>query len=139
MCPYQRRQSCVREPELSDQVSVSGALRPKWDIRLFDDQIDDLLGSSLSEAAWHLRAGEGAVAVGAISVLNDDDPAPPPTEMSLTATPPGGHRQDRAGQTGPLEQDDAELYGRATRSTVSDAVSYVLGTTLIVVGGWIIV
>ncbi len=48
-------------------------LRQMWEIRLFEQQVYDLLGRNIIKGASHLYAGEEAVAVGAISTLRDDD------------------------------------------------------------------
>src|SRR5512136_35793 len=48
-------------------------LRQMWEIRLFEERVYDLLGKNQIKGASHLYAGEEAVAVGAISVLRDDD------------------------------------------------------------------
>jgi len=48
-------------------------LRQMLEIRLFEERVYDLLGRNLIKGASHLYAGEEAVAVGAISVLQDAD------------------------------------------------------------------
>jgi pyruvate/2-oxoglutarate/acetoin dehydrogenase E1 component/TPP-dependent pyruvate/acetoin dehydrogenase alpha subunit len=48
-------------------------LRQMWEIRLFEDRVYDLLGQNVIKGASHLYAGEEAIAVGAVSVLRDDD------------------------------------------------------------------
>ena len=48
-------------------------LRQMWAIRMFEDQVYDLLGRNLIKGASHLYAGQEAVAVGAISQLREDD------------------------------------------------------------------
>jgi pyruvate/2-oxoglutarate/acetoin dehydrogenase E1 component/TPP-dependent pyruvate/acetoin dehydrogenase alpha subunit len=48
-------------------------LRQMWEIRLFEERVYDLLGRNVIKGASHLYAGEEAVAVGAISVLEDAD------------------------------------------------------------------
>jgi len=48
-------------------------LRQMMEIRLFEEKVFDLLGRNIIKGASHLYAGEEAVAVGAISVLRDDD------------------------------------------------------------------
>jgi 2-oxoisovalerate dehydrogenase E1 component len=48
-------------------------LRQMWEIRMFEDRVYDLLGRNVIKGASHLYAGEEAVAVGAMSVLRNDD------------------------------------------------------------------
>ncbi|MEA3344747.1 MAG: thiamine pyrophosphate-dependent enzyme, partial [Chloroflexota bacterium] len=48
-------------------------LRQMMEIRFFEEKVFDLLTRDVIKGASHLYAGEEAVAVGAISVLRDDD------------------------------------------------------------------
>jgi pyruvate dehydrogenase E1 component alpha subunit len=90
-------------------------LQQMWEIRLFEDKVYDLLGRDLIKGASHLYAGEEAVAVGAVSVLRDDD--------LITSTHRGhGHCHARGAaltRTAEERQEHynqmmAELCGRAT-------------------------
>jgi len=90
-------------------------LQQMWEIRMFENKVYDLLGRNLIKGASHLYAGEEAVAVGAISVLRDDD--------LITSTHRGhGHCHARgAALTRTREERQehinkmlAELCGRAT-------------------------
>jgi pyruvate/2-oxoglutarate/acetoin dehydrogenase E1 component/TPP-dependent pyruvate/acetoin dehydrogenase alpha subunit len=90
-------------------------LRQMLEIRYFEETVSDLLGKNLIKGASHLYAGEEAVAVGAISVLRDDD--------LITSTHRGhGHchaRGDSLAKTTEEKQEHlnkmmAELCGRAT-------------------------
>jgi pyruvate/2-oxoglutarate/acetoin dehydrogenase E1 component/TPP-dependent pyruvate/acetoin dehydrogenase alpha subunit len=90
-------------------------LQQMWEIRMFEDKVYELLGRNLIKGASHLYAGEEAVAVGAISALQDDD--------LITSTHRGhGHCHARgAAMTGTAEERQvhynkmmAELCGRAT-------------------------
>jgi 2-oxoisovalerate dehydrogenase E1 component len=56
-----------------DREGVLDLLRQMWEIRMFEDRVYDLLGQNIIKGASHLYAGEEAIAVGAISVLRDDD------------------------------------------------------------------
>ncbi|TFG71503.1 MAG: dehydrogenase, partial [Anaerolineales bacterium] len=58
--------------ELGKENSLK-LLRHMWEIRMFEDQVYDLLGRNVIKGASHLYAGEEAVAVGAISALREDD------------------------------------------------------------------
>ena len=46
-------------------------LRQMWAIRMFEDQVYDLLGRNLIKGASHLYAGQEAVAVGVCAALNN--------------------------------------------------------------------
>ncbi|NLE44584.1 MAG: dehydrogenase [Chloroflexi bacterium] len=90
-------------------------LRQMWEIRMFEDKVYDLLGRDLIKGASHLYAGEEAVAVGAISVLDDED--------LITSTHRGhGHCHARGASIAGTEEAKqehyrkmmAELCGRAT-------------------------
>jgi pyruvate/2-oxoglutarate/acetoin dehydrogenase E1 component/TPP-dependent pyruvate/acetoin dehydrogenase alpha subunit len=90
-------------------------LRQMWEIRMFENKVYDLLGQNLIKGASHLYAGEEAVAVGAVSALQDDD--------LITSTHRGhGHCHARgvALTTSDEERQEhlnkmlAELCGRAT-------------------------
>ncbi len=90
-------------------------LRQMWEIRLFEERVYDLLGKNQIKGASHLYAGEEAVAVGAVSVLRDDD-------LITSAHRGHGHchargatmaRSDGARQDH-LNKMMAELCGRAT-------------------------
>jgi 2-oxoisovalerate dehydrogenase E1 component len=48
-------------------------LRQMMEIRFFEEKVFDLLGRNIIKGASHLYAGEEAIAVGAISVMRDDD------------------------------------------------------------------
>jgi 2-oxoisovalerate dehydrogenase E1 component len=56
-----------------DKPQALNLLRQMWEIRMFEDRVYDLLGRNIIKGASHLYAGEEAIAVGAISVLRDDD------------------------------------------------------------------
>ena len=56
-----------------DKEGALDLLRQMWEIRMFEDRVYDLLGQNVIKGASHLYAGEEAIAVGAISVLRDDD------------------------------------------------------------------
>ena len=90
-------------------------LRQMLEIRRFEETVSELLGKDIIKGASHLYAGEEAVAVGAISVLRDND--------LITSTHRGhGHchaRGDGLAKTSEEKQAHlnrmvAELCGRAT-------------------------
>ncbi|MGC9520737.1 MAG: alpha-ketoacid dehydrogenase subunit alpha/beta [Anaerolineae bacterium] len=90
-------------------------LKQMWAIRMFENEVYDLLSRNLIKGASHLYAGEEAVAVGAMSVLQDDD--------LITSTHRGhGHCYARgavAAKTEEAHQEHlnkmlAELCGRST-------------------------
>ncbi len=69
------------QPNLGQYMQRTGAsrddlltyLRQMMEIRCFEDKVFDLLGRNIIKGASHLYAGQEAVAVGAVSVLRDDD------------------------------------------------------------------
>jgi len=90
-------------------------LKQMWAIRFFENQVYDLLGQNKIKGASHLYAGEEAVAVGAMSVLEDDD--------LITSTHRGhGHCYARGAIAAKTEEERqthynkmlAELCGRVT-------------------------
>lgn len=104
----------MREEGLSKD-DLLNYLRQMLEIRYFEETVYELLGKNLIKGASHLYAGEEAVAVGAISVLRDDD--------LITSTHRGhGHchaRGDSLAKTPQEKQEHlnkmmAELCGRAT-------------------------
>jgi len=79
-------------------------LKKMMQIRQFEDKIWELLSKNIAQGGSHLYAGEEAVAVGAISVLNPDD--------YITSTHRGhGHAIAKAGK---LPELMAEILGKAT-------------------------
>ncbi len=104
----------MQEQGLSKQ-ELLGYLRQMLEIRRFEEMVYELLGKNVIKGASHLYAGEEAVAVGAISVLRDDD--------LITSTHRGhGHchaRGDGLAGSKQEKQDHlnmmmAELCGRST-------------------------
>ena len=90
-------------------------LRQMYEIRFFEEQVYDLLGRNVIRGASHLYAGQEAVAVGAISVIADQD--------VITSTHRGhGHCHalgDTRAESPAARQDHlnrmmAELFGKAT-------------------------
>jgi len=90
-------------------------LKEMWVIRMFENQVFDLLGRNLIKGASHLYAGEEAIAVGAISVLEEAD--------LITSTHRGhGHCYARGAVLAKTEEEHqehvnkmlAELCGRST-------------------------
>jgi pyruvate/2-oxoglutarate/acetoin dehydrogenase E1 component/TPP-dependent pyruvate/acetoin dehydrogenase alpha subunit len=110
-----KRLKALMRAEGLSRTDVLRYLRQMWEIRYFEEAVYDLLGRDVIKGASHLYAGEEAVAVGAISVLRDDD--------LITSTHRGhGHchaRGDSLAKTPEARQDHlnkmmAELCGRAT-------------------------
>jgi len=95
-------------------------LRQMWEIRMFEDQVYDLLGRDLIKGASHLYAGEEAVAVGAISALRDDD--------LITSTHRGhGHCYARGASLAKAEEARQEHYGKMMAELCGRATGYCLG------------
>lgn len=81
-----------------------GWLRTMWEIRLFEEKVQELFMAGLIEGTTHLCQGQEAVPVGAMAALGDDD--------YLTATYRGhGHALARGVS---IEACFAEVMGRAT-------------------------
>jgi len=106
------------QEKMLDSMSKEEALellKQMWAIRFFENQVYDLLGQNKIKGASHLYAGEEAVAVGAMSVLEDDD--------LITSTHRGhGHCYARGAIAAKTEEEHqthynkmlAELCGRVT-------------------------
>jgi len=106
------------QEKMLDSMSKEEALellKQMWAIRFFENQVYDLLGQNKIKGASHLYAGEEAVAVGAMSVLEDDD--------LITSTHRGhGHCYARGAIAAKTEEERqthynkmlAELCGRVT-------------------------
>ncbi len=95
-------------------------LRQMWEIRLFEDRVYDLLGRNVIKGASHLYAGEEAVAVGAISVLRDDD--------LITSTHRGhGHCHARGAAIAKTEEAKQEHYERMMAELCGRETGYCLG------------
>jgi 2-oxoisovalerate dehydrogenase E1 component len=95
-------------------------LQQMWEIRLFEDKVYDLLGRDLIKGASHLYAGEEAVAVGAISVLRDDD--------LITSTHRGhGHCHVRGAALTKTPEARQEHYNRMMAELCGRATGYCKG------------
>lgn len=95
-------------------------LRQMWEIRMFEDQVYDLLGRNIIKGASHLYAGQEAVAVGAISVLRDDD--------LITSTHRGhGHCYARGAALAEGEEAQQEHYNKMLAELFGKATGYCLG------------
>jgi 2-oxoisovalerate dehydrogenase E1 component len=95
-------------------------LRQMWEIRLFEDRVYDLLGRNIIKGASHLYAGQEAVAVGAISVLRDDD--------LITSTHRGhGHCHARGAAIAKTEEAKQEHYNKMMAELCGRETGYCLG------------
>ena len=95
-------------------------LRQMWEIRLFEERVYDLLGKNQIKGASHLYAGEEAVAVGAISVLRDDD--------WITSAHRGhGHCHARGASMAKTEPERLEHYNKMMAELCGRATGYCLG------------
>jgi 2-oxoisovalerate dehydrogenase E1 component len=95
-------------------------LRQMWEIRLFEDRVYDLLGRNIIKGASHLYAGQEAVAVGAISMLRDDD--------LITSTHRGhGHCHARGASIAKTEDAKQEHYNRMMAELCGRETGYCLG------------
>ncbi len=95
-------------------------LRQMWEIRLFEQQVYDLLGRNIIKGASHLYAGEEAVAVGAISTLRDDD--------LITSTHRGhGHCHARGAGIAKTEEARQEHLNKMMAELCGRETGYCLG------------
>jgi 2-oxoisovalerate dehydrogenase E1 component len=95
-------------------------LRQMWEIRMFEDRVYDLLGQNIIKGASHLYAGQEAVAVGAISVLRDDD--------LITSTHRGhGHCHARGASIAKTEEAHQEHYNKMMAELCGRTTGYCLG------------
>ena len=95
-------------------------LRQMWEIRLFEERVYDLLGRNIIKGASHLYAGQEAVAVGAVSVLRDDD--------LITSTHRGhGHCHARGAAIAQTEEAKQEHYNKMMAELCGRETGYCLG------------
>ena len=103
-----------------DKEQAREMLRQMWEIRMFEDRVYDLLGRNLIKGASHLYAGEEAIAVGAISVLRDDD--------LITSSHRGhGHCHARGAAIAKTEADKQEHYNKMMAELCGRETGYCLG------------
>jgi pyruvate/2-oxoglutarate/acetoin dehydrogenase E1 component/TPP-dependent pyruvate/acetoin dehydrogenase alpha subunit len=95
-------------------------LRQMWEIRMFEDRVYDLLGRNIIKGASHLYAGQEAVAVGAISVLRNDD--------LITSTHRGhGHCHARGASLTETEEERQDHYNKMMAELCGRETGYCLG------------
>ncbi|MGD8491715.1 MAG: dehydrogenase E1 component subunit alpha/beta [Anaerolineae bacterium] len=95
-------------------------LRQMWEIRLFEDRVYDLLGRNIIKGASHLYAGQEAVAVGAVSVLRDED--------LITSTHRGhGHCHARGAAIARTEEAKQEHYNKMMAELCGRETGYCRG------------
>jgi 2-oxoisovalerate dehydrogenase E1 component len=95
-------------------------LKQMWAIRFFETQVYDLLGQNKIKGASHLYAGEEAVAVGAMSVLQDDD--------LITSTHRGhGHCYARGAVAAQTEEEHQEHYNKMLAELCGRTTGYSAG------------
>jgi pyruvate/2-oxoglutarate/acetoin dehydrogenase E1 component/TPP-dependent pyruvate/acetoin dehydrogenase alpha subunit len=103
-----------------DKEKALDLLRQMWEIRMFEDRVYDLLGRNIIKGASHLYAGEEAVAVGAISVLRDDD--------LITSTHRGhGHCHAQGASVAPTATARQEHYNKMMAELCGRETGYCLG------------
>jgi TPP-dependent pyruvate/acetoin dehydrogenase alpha subunit len=119
--PPARKRSAA--PAKSIDLPKAGALdllRQMWEIRLFEERVYDLLGKNQIKGASHLYAGEEAVAVGAVSVLRDDD--------WITSAHRGhGHCHARGASMAKSEGERVDHYNKMMAELCGRATGYCLG------------
>jgi pyruvate/2-oxoglutarate/acetoin dehydrogenase E1 component/TPP-dependent pyruvate/acetoin dehydrogenase alpha subunit len=103
-----------------DKGQALDLLRQMWEIRMFEDRVYDLLGRNIIKGASHLYAGEEAVAVGAISVLNDED-------LITSAHRGHGHCHARGASIAKTEEAKQEHYDKMMAELCGRETGYCLG------------
>ncbi len=95
-------------------------LKQMWAIRWFEDQVYDLLGQNKIKGASHLYAGEEAVAVGAMSVIQEND--------LITSTHRGhGHCYARGAVAARNEEEHQEHYNKMLAELCGRTTGYSAG------------
>ncbi len=95
-------------------------LKQMWAIRWFEDQVSDLLGQNKIKGASHLYAGEEAVAVGAMSVIQEND--------LITSTHRGhGHCYARGAVAARNEEEHQEHYNKMLAELCGRTTGYSAG------------
>ena len=108
------------EAQELDKVQALDLLRQMWEIRMFEDRVYDLLGQNIIKGASHLYAGEEAIAVGAISVLRDDD--------LITSSHRGhGHCHARGAVIAKTEEAKQEHYNKMMAELCGRETGYCAG------------
>ena len=103
-----------------DKEGALNLLRQMWEIRMFEDRVYDLLGQNVIKGASHLYAGEEAIAVGAISVLRDDD--------LITSSHRGhGHCHARGASIAKTEEAKQEHYNKMMAELCGRETGYCRG------------
>jgi len=103
-----------------DKEQALDLLQQMWEIRMFEDKVYDLLGRDLIKGASHLYAGQEAVAVGAISILREDD--------LITSTHRGhGHCHARGAALTRSAAERQEHYDKMMAELCGRATGYCLG------------
>ncbi len=117
--PARPRPAAARGIDLPKDRALD-LLRQMWEIRLFEERVYDLLGKNQIKGASHLYAGEEAVAVGAVSVLRDDD--------WITSAHRGhGHCHARGASMAKSEVERVDHYNKMMAELCGRATGYCLG------------
>ncbi len=103
-----------------DKEEALELLKQMWAIRMFENEVYDLLSRNLIKGASHLYAGQEAVAVGAMSVLQDDD--------LITSTHRGhGHCYARGAIAAKTEEAHQEHYNKMLAELCGRSTGYSRG------------
>jgi 2-oxoisovalerate dehydrogenase E1 component len=115
-----KRPKVLLEEQGLDKEKALELLRQMWEIRMFEDRVYDLLGRNLIKGASHLYAGEEAIAVGAVSVLRDDD--------LITSSHRGhGHCHARGAAIAKTEEAKQEHYEKMMAELCGRETGYCMG------------
>ena len=114
-----KKQIDLKKAGLSKEKALD-ILQQMWEIRMFEDKVYELLGRNLIKGASHLYAGEEAVAVGAVSALDDGD--------LITSTHRGhGHCHARGATLAKTPEARQEHYDKMMAELCGRATGYCMG------------
>ena len=109
----------IEEQELTKE-ELKTCLRQMQEIRIFENKISELLGRDILKGASHLYAGAEAVAVGAVSAIEDDD--------YITSTHRGhGHAHAHGDRAASTEKAKQEHYSRMLAEVLGKSGGYCNG------------
>lgn len=94
----------VNLPSRVKETDLAGLLKQMWQIRFFEEKVDEFFAKGMIHGTTHLAVGQEASAVGSIAVLEDRD--------KITSTHRGhGHCIAKGAEVNRMM---AELFGRTT-------------------------
>ena len=114
------RVSALIEEQALSKEELLDYLRQVVEIRVFENNISNLLGRAVLKGASHLYAGEEAVAVGAVGALRDDD--------LITSTHRGhGHAHAHGDKAAKTPEEKQTHYNRMMAEVLGKSGGYCKG------------